>query len=278
MTDMSSAHASRTDTANEAQFWDRVAAAEGGLEAETLRVRPEDEHDRAKDWLPYLDVPVFLRAMLAHVGDVRGRRILDLGAGSGFLACALALRGAEVHALDVSPASIALCRRRAELSGVADRITYSVAPAEEIPQADGSFDAACGLFVLHHTRLEAAVRELGRVLAPGARAAFLETIGLNPLLMLARRRLAGRAGIEKASSDDEAPLDAAAFRTIEGAFPGRAQLGAPSVVFLRMGCYLPFLQNRPGQSVLAAGDRLLQGLGFGARASYYGLVTLERAA
>jgi ubiquinone/menaquinone biosynthesis C-methylase UbiE len=263
-------------SSTEAQFWDRVAAGDAALTEDALRVLPDDLHDKAKDWLPYLGVPTFVNAMFDHIGEIRGRRVLDLGAGTGFLACALALRGAQVDALDVSPASIDVCRRRAALSGVSGSITFSVAPAEDLPYADGSFDAVAGLFVLHHTQLAAAATEIGRVLRPGGRAAFLETIGLNPLLMAARRHLTGRAGIERASSEDEAPLDKAALEILRAAFPGTVALDAPTVVFMRMGCYLPFMQNRLGQMVLAGGDRLLGG--FGARASYYGRVTMTRHA
>src|SRR5690606_22950560 len=51
-------------------------------------------------------------AMLSLAGEVRGRRVLDAGCGSGPLAAELLRRGAVVTGLDASPAMVELARRR----------------------------------------------------------------------------------------------------------------------------------------------------------------------
>lgn len=51
-------------------------------------------------------------AMLALAGDVRGRRVLDAGCGSGPLAAALLTRGATVTGFDSSAAMVELARQR----------------------------------------------------------------------------------------------------------------------------------------------------------------------
>lgn len=51
-------------------------------------------------------------AMIGLAGDVRGRRVLDAGCGSGPLSAALRERGAIVTGLDSSPAMVALARQR----------------------------------------------------------------------------------------------------------------------------------------------------------------------
>ncbi|WP_211861308.1 class I SAM-dependent methyltransferase [Neoroseomonas soli] len=260
----------------ESAHWDAIAAAELAEHGEALPVRPEDLHDRAKPWLPFLDLPALTTRVFDRLGDMRGRRILDLGTGNGFLATALALRGAEVVGVDVSGAALDFARQRAERSGVGDRVTFRQASAEETGLPDVSCDAACGLFVLHHTRLDAAAAELSRVLRPGAPAAFVETMAYNPVLSAARRLLPGRFGIEKASTDDEAPLSPAAMRRFGEVFQGSIAVEWPAVVCARMLCYLPFLRGRFASGVLRAADRglgMVPGMG---RASYFGVVSLRR--
>jgi predicted nicotinamide N-methyase len=67
------------------------------------------------------------QALARHVLDrpeiVRGRRVLDFGAGSGLLAIAAALCGAErVRAAEIDPIACTAIRLNAALNGVADAI------------------------------------------------------------------------------------------------------------------------------------------------------------
>jgi len=50
--------------------------------------------------------------MLETLGDVRGKRILDAGCGTGAMTKELAERGAEVVACDISPALVDIAERR----------------------------------------------------------------------------------------------------------------------------------------------------------------------
>lgn len=63
------------------------------------------------------------RRILREPELVRGKKVLDFGAGSGVVACAAALAGArEVVACDIDPASLAACRANAELNRVPVRL------------------------------------------------------------------------------------------------------------------------------------------------------------
>jgi len=94
-------------------------------------------------------------------------RILDAGCGSGRNMVDLARRG-EVTGVEISPASILLARARA----VGEVVEGSVL---RMPFAENSFDFAVCLDVVEHLRDDrAALRELRRVLAPGA--ALLVTV------------------------------------------------------------------------------------------------------
>lgn len=105
-------------------------------------------------------------AMLELAGDVRGRRVLDAGCGSGPLTAELLARGAEVTGLDGSPAMIELARRRLG-DGVPLHVGDLAAP---LPFADDAFDLVTASLVLHYLEdWSAPLAELRRVLAPGGR-------------------------------------------------------------------------------------------------------------
>jgi SAM-dependent methyltransferase len=149
----------------------------------------------------YLDHESWIRPALARLGDVGGRRVLDLGCGHGMMAIVLARRGARVLACDLSPGYLDEARLRARANGV--ELLLACAEGERLPFADASFDLIWGNAVLHHLDLECAGPELRRVLVPGGRAVCCEPWGENPALRWARRRLPYPG---KDRTPDEEPL------------------------------------------------------------------------
>ena len=105
-------------------------------------------------------------AMLGLAGDVAGRRILDIGCGTGPLAEQLAKRGAMVAGFDTSSAMIELARRR-----LGDKAELCVATlGEKLPYEDDSFDDAVASLVFHYLQdWTLALDEVRRVLKPGGR-------------------------------------------------------------------------------------------------------------
>lgn len=172
-------------------------------------------------------------AFLDYVGDVRGRRVLDLGCGSGHHAVLLALRGAEVYAIDVSDEWVRVTRERARCNGVAERVHALVMSAYALGFPPESFDVVCGAAILHHLEPRALGPELRRVLRPGGHAVFLENSANNPLLMLARR-LCGHAGIPRWSTDGEYPLRRAQIAALAAAAGGTVQVHYPFFEFFRL--------------------------------------------
>jgi len=104
-------------------------------------------------------------AMLALLGDVAGRRILDAGCGPGLYAAELVARGAEVVGFDASPEMVRLAARR--VGPAATFRAHDLArPLDWLD--DASFDGALLALVIHHVDDRvAALRELHRVLRPG---------------------------------------------------------------------------------------------------------------
>ncbi|MGK7863226.1 class I SAM-dependent methyltransferase [Falsiroseomonas sp. E2-1-a4] len=260
----------------ESRFWDAKQTPNVDRDPELYRVRPGELTDRSVPWLPYLGFPQYVGEVLNHLGDLRDARVLDLGCGTGFMACLMATAGAVVEAVDISESSLEVARWRAHVSGLGSRISFHAAPAEALPFADESFDAVCGAFVLHHLDLSVAAPELRRVLRPGGRGAFIETSGGSRLLMAARRLLPGKLGIEKASSDDEAPLGTSSRKWLEQSFGGGARFSYPTTLFFRMLCYLPPLHRAPMRHMLAGADELLHRVPAMRSQSYYSVVSFER--
>ena len=142
-----------------------------------------------EDFHSFARSQTLLPGVAEYLGDLRGKRVIEYGCGLGQLTVLLARSGADVTAFDISAQSIRSTRTRAELTGVQDRITLTVAAGEELPFDDASFDIAVGKAVLHHLDPVSGSRELARILRPGARAAFSEPLGTNPVVRFARERV-----------------------------------------------------------------------------------------
>lgn len=106
------------------------------------------------------------RLILELLGEVRGKRVLDVGCGDGDLAVELARRGATVVGLDASPAMIAAARERA--ARAAAPVTFAIGTADALPFDAGSFDAVVAVTILCFVADGApAFAEAARVLRPG---------------------------------------------------------------------------------------------------------------
>jgi demethylmenaquinone methyltransferase/2-methoxy-6-polyprenyl-1,4-benzoquinol methylase len=119
-----------------------------------------------------------------------GQRVLDLATGTGDLALAMLRRCPGVAVVGLDPSAEMLARARdkgardegardegarvsAERSG--DRLALGVGVAEDLPFADGSFDALAIAFGLRNVPdRERALREMARVTRPGGVVAILE--------------------------------------------------------------------------------------------------------
>jgi ubiquinone/menaquinone biosynthesis C-methylase UbiE len=105
-------------------------------------------------------------AILDLAGDVAGRRILDVGCGSGPLFAALRERGANVTGMDSSAKMLELARQRLGVSAA----LHLADLGNPLPFADGAFDDVIASLVLHYLQdWTAPLAELRRVLTPGGR-------------------------------------------------------------------------------------------------------------
>ena len=115
-----------------------------------------------------------------------GRDVLEYGCGQGTSAFLLAKHGARVTAIDISEVAIRQARDRARADDL-KTVDFRVMNAEKLEFEPASFDLVCGVAILHHLDLPAALSEIRRTLRPSGTAVFLETLGHNPLINLYRR-------------------------------------------------------------------------------------------
>jgi SAM-dependent methyltransferase len=106
-----------------------------------------------------------LAPRLADFAGIRsGQRVLDVGSGTGMLTAELVARvgSANVVAVEPSASFAAIMRRRFP------NIEFHRAPAERLPLADATFDAALAQLVVHFMDdPTAGLREMARVTRPG---------------------------------------------------------------------------------------------------------------
>jgi len=132
---------------------------------------PSDLHDRYYSRSKYYR---YEQSFGNALGNISGAKVLDIGCGTGQEAVFLALLGARVTAIDISPVGLDIARRRAQHYGVDVDFQGLPCPTRFPPE---SFDIVHGVGILHHTGLDVGMQETKRLLRPGGTAVFLEPIG-----------------------------------------------------------------------------------------------------
>lgn len=118
----------------------------------------------------FLWCPEGLREADAHLlGDVAGRRVLEIGCGSAPCSRWLRRAGADVVALDLSAGMLARAAQLNRSTGI--DVPLLQADAGALPVADAAFDLACSAFggLPFVADVGAVLREVARVLRPGGR-------------------------------------------------------------------------------------------------------------
>ncbi len=155
---------------------------------------------------------------LKLLGDVRGRRVLDLGCGDGTNATLLALRGAKVTGIDISPGQIEISRRRAEVNGVTRRTRFICSPLEMADLPANHFDIIWADGILHHVipELDQVLTQAVRWARSGAQVVLSEPVNRLPFL----RRLRLRLPIHTDATPDERPLERDELAVVKRHLPG----------------------------------------------------------
>ncbi len=170
----------------EADFHDAWAA---NTEIEKILVREAFEAPTAME----------NRWIIQKMGLLRGKRLLDLGAGLGESSVYFALLGAEVTTSDISPGMVDLALRLGKHHGV--DLEGIVAAGEDLGVPENHYDIIYAANTVHHvTDKRKFFQQIRRALKPGGRFFTWDPLAYNPLINTYRRMAT------KVRTEDEAPL------------------------------------------------------------------------
>lgn len=116
---------------------------------------------------------------LCRIGE--GKYVLDVGCGAGVTPCYLAKRhNCRVVGVDISERMVERSRERAKKEGVADRVEFRVADAQDLPFEGELFDAVITESVTAFPEdKQRALREYARVTKPGGYVGLNESTWLK---------------------------------------------------------------------------------------------------
>ena len=166
-----------------------------------------------------------------------GKRVLELGCGTGTLSAELASTASHVTAVDFSEAMLRIARDR---FGHVPNLEFVAADLRELA-LDGRFDVVCGVMVLHEVPqadYPALIESLKRHMAAESFGWFQENSFFNPGFRLFRRNLVGRHGIPKMGSYDETPFDAPRMKALCRAFRFCARSAESFALFRLINTYI----------------------------------------
>jgi SAM-dependent methyltransferase len=150
--------------------------------------------------------------ILSRMGNIHGKRLLDIGSGLGESSVYFALQGARVTMTDVSPGMVETARElarryRVEVEGI-------VSGVEDLSVAAETFDFVYIANTIHHVRdRDALFQRIHRALKPGGFFFSCDPLAYNPAIN-AYRRIATAVRTE-----DESPLKLADLRLARKYFP-----------------------------------------------------------
>ena len=139
------------------------------------------------------------RFILSRMGDLKGKRLLDIGAGLGESSVYFALQGAQVTMTDISPGMVQTGRELARKYGV--EIDGIVAQAEDLGVPAETYDFAYIANTIHHVQdREALFQKIHRALKPGGRFFSYDPVAYNPAINVYRQMAT------EVRTEDESPL------------------------------------------------------------------------
>lgn len=176
-------------------------------EIETL-FREECFHDEQAFKIPLqgIDVNAFFNActcpenrlILDKIGDIKGKKILDLGCGWAEAAVYFAKRGAIVTALDISSGMLESAKKLARRENVS--LSDRKASACRTGFDNETFDIVYAANLLHHVNLEDTITEAFRVLKKGGIFVSWDPLAHNFIINIYRKIA------KEVRSEDEHPL------------------------------------------------------------------------
>jgi SAM-dependent methyltransferase len=140
--------------------------------------------------------------ILGRMGPLRGKTLLDVGAGLGESSVYFALQGANVTTVDVSPLMVDTALRVGRKFGVA--LKGIVSDVESLNVPDGHYDFVYIANTIHHVHDRASLfQQMRRALKPGGMFFSYDPLIYNPFINIYRRMATA------VRTPDESPLSIA---------------------------------------------------------------------
>ena len=118
-------------------------------------------------------------ATLSLLEKIKGKKVLDLGCGTGIYTKILKRKGAKVQAIDISPKMIEIAKQYVR------GVDFKIGTVYNLPYKSGSFDIVLASLVVHYfANLDAAFEEVRRVLKKGG---FFIFSSYNPVMAITHR-------------------------------------------------------------------------------------------
>lgn len=140
--------------------------------------------DPNSEFKPLHDInPLRLGYIEKHGGPLKDKKVLDVGCGGGILSESMAQSGAEVMAIDMAEAGLAVAKLHLLESQV--QVDYQQRTVESLsPEFDGQFDVVTCMEMLEHVPSPSSViASCARLVKPGGHV-FFSTINRNPKAFL----------------------------------------------------------------------------------------------
>jgi 2-polyprenyl-3-methyl-5-hydroxy-6-metoxy-1,4-benzoquinol methylase len=126
------------------------------------------------------------RFILSLMGDLENVKLLDIGTGLGESSVYLALKGAQVTAVDISPVMLSRCIALGEKYGV--NISTILDSETQFEYGENKYDIVYGANVLHHIGdIHSVLKGVKRSLVPGGQFFFYDPLAYNPAINIYRR-------------------------------------------------------------------------------------------
>jgi 2-polyprenyl-3-methyl-5-hydroxy-6-metoxy-1,4-benzoquinol methylase len=139
--------------------------------------------------------------VLEQLGDLKGKRILDVGAGLGESSVYFALKGADVYFNDISPKMGEFAEKLAEKHGV--KLNFLIAPIERLELHRNFFDIIYCANLMHHVPpedQESWIKTMSESLKAEGTLVTIDPLKYNPAINVYREKA------EKVRTIDEQPL------------------------------------------------------------------------
>lgn len=144
--------------------------------------------------------------------DCKDKNILDYGCGIGLnTEKYLKYLPKKITGIDISEISLQKARKRVKLYEN-QKVEFKQDNCENLSLENESFELVYGTGVLHHLKLDLAIKEIARVLKKDGKIIFVEPLGTNPIINLYRWMT------PKARSQDEHPFNEKDFAFMRNHF------------------------------------------------------------